>query len=372
MDLGWLETAENVDVTDAGTLAKRIGYSLSMAGAITGSYSTLDFKRMYVVDGGALKAMTGPGSAVILKTGLTAAPMHWTEVNGQVFYNNGVDRGVILADNTVLDWAWPVPSAPAVAAVTGSLPAGQYQVCCTFTLPDGRETGSSEPISIDLSEGQALQISQIQQAGTGSITNVYIAPANSTVFQFAESPIGSAMVWNALPDDLGMDLNTLHMDPLPVDADVVQEWKGRIYAAHYFPGDDQTAIWISQPLGFHLFDLNRDFFMVPGSGLMLAPTDDALIVGTDQGIYAYDGQDLVTLADYGVIRGWHWEKDEKRTLFWTTRGLCAALPFTNLTESNVSVAPGVSAGGTILRIDGQKRYVVALQQGGSAFNSHLT
>lgn len=367
LEFGWLDIADNVNVTDTGSLEAREGFILAMAGSITGAYSTIDLKRMYVVDGGVLKAMTGNTSALTLKTGLSPAPMHFTEINGQVFYNNGVDRGVILADNTLMDWDWPVPPSPNLAAVSGSLPAGLYRVCVTHSLPDGRETGASEPVNIEIGEGQALQISQISQS---SQANVYIAPANSTIFQFAESPAGTAMVWDYSPDELGLDLITDNMDPLPSGADVIQEWGGRIYAAQYFPADNQTVIWFSQPLGFHLFNLNTDFFMVPGSGLMLAPTEEALIVGTDRGVFAFDGSNLKELADYGVVPGFHWSKDDKRTLFWTKRGLCQALPFSNLTENAVSVAPGIYAGGAIVRRDGQKRYVVALKQGDQAFNAH--
>ena len=53
-----------------------------------------------------------------------------------------------------------------------------------------------------------------------------------------------------------------------------------------------------------------------------------------------------------------------------TRGLCAALPFANLTERQVSVAPGLRAGGAIVRYAGQKRYIVALQSSGVAFNPY--
>ena len=98
---------------------------------------------MYVVDGGALKVMTGQVTAVVLLTGLSAAPMYWAEVNDQVFYNDGIDRGIIQPDHAVLPLDWPLPGTPNQAAVTGSLVPGQYQVGCTFILADGRETGGT-------------------------------------------------------------------------------------------------------------------------------------------------------------------------------------------------------------------------------------
>jgi hypothetical protein len=109
--------------------------------------------------------------------------------------------------------------------------------------------------------------------------------------------------------------------------------------------------------------------MVPGQVLMLAPHDDALIVGTDAKTYAYTEAKLDLLADYGVVAGQHWSRDDERILFWSTRGVCAALPFLNLTEKQVSVAPGVRAGGAVLKTDGQRRYVVAIEQGGAAWNA---
>jgi hypothetical protein len=360
LGLGWLLTADNVNITDTGAIARREGYTLVASGAYTSAYSTQDFSRMYCVVGDALKAMAGTSVGQTLLSGLDDAPMYWTEVNGQVFFNNGTDSGIIKADHSLIDWEWDMPAAPGLAAVTGNLPAGLYRACTTAFLADGRETGASDHAEIELAEGQALQIT-----GTG---NVYICPANSTVFQLA-GEIGGAMVWNASPDDLGRELMTDNMGPLPA-CDVVQHWKGRIYAAQHMPASDQTAIWFSQPLGFHLFDQSKDFIIVPGQVNMLAPTATAIVIGTDRGIYAYDGKNLTSLADYGTVPGQHWADDETRTLFWSRRGLCAALPFANLTDKQVSVAPGVRTGGTIVRGGGQRRFLVAIQQGGDAFNSY--
>lgn len=367
----WLVQADNVNVTDSGGVTKRRGHARTIAGAITGAHSTFDFERAYIVDTGGLKALTPTGATVTLRSGLSAAPMYWAEINDQVYFNNGVDSGIIHPDNTVLDWRWTAPTAPTLAPVTGSLAPGLYQVRCTFTLADGRETGAGDEAAITLGEDQALQISGIPQRA-GSTTNIYIAPADSQVYQYATSPSGTAIVWNSKAESLGVDLLTAFTDPLPMGADIVQFWRGRAYAAQHFAADGVSAVWFSQPLGFHLFDLNSAYLQVPGHVQMLAQHPDALIIGTDQRVYAYDGKGLVEIASYGVIPGWHAASDEadRRLLFWSTRGLCSALPFKNLTERQVSVAPGASAGGTVVFADGQRRYVVALKQGGAAFNPH--
>lgn len=351
--ISWLATADNVNITDTGALEKREGYTSIASGSFSGLYSTLDFQRCYLVDGGTLKTFEG----AVLQGNLFADPMYWTELNDQVFYSNGTDSGIINADHEVIPWYWDIPADPVVTVVAGSLEPGTYQVVCTTTLLDGRETGPSDPVEITVDGTQALQIN--------CIGNIYISPANSTIFHYAGQ---DSLFWNDSPDALGRELLTDGFEPLPPGGESIQAWRGRIYMAMFMPGENQTAIWFSEPFGPHLFNPEANFFMVPGHALMLAPTKDALIVGTDQRIYAYNSESLVELAPYGVVPGQHWAADGDRTLFWATRGVCSALPFTNLTERNVSVPPGIHAGGILMQQGGQKRFLVAIQSGGSAFN----
>ncbi len=363
LGMSWLATADNVNVSDTGAISKRAGYALNRAGAFTSAYSTLDFTRMYTATALGIQKFTG--ESIVALTSIN--PMYWTEVNEQVFFNNGVDRGIILPDDRVIPWDWPTPTAPTVTATTGTLPAGMYQVCCTYVLDDGRETGAGAVAEITLTEGQALQISNIP-GGLGAVANVYVAPANSEVYQLFATTRATALTFNSSPDDLGRDLLNAFLDPLPLGTDVIQFWRGRMYAAQYMAAENQTVIWFSEPLGFHLFNLNSNFIIVPGRVLMLAPHDAALVIGTDAKVFAYDGTKLDQVAEYGVVPGQHWDRDAERILFWSLRGVCVALPFANLTEKQISVAPGVRAGGCLVRTGGQKRYVSVLQQGGEPFN----
>lgn len=280
LSLGWLVQADNVNITDSGALVKRDGYALSRAGAFKSAYNTLDYSRTYLATATGIQDFTG----VVIASLTSTAPVHWCEVNENVYFNNGTDSGVIAPDNTVTAWR----GAPV------SYGAG-------FTGDDGQDLG-------------------------------------------------------------------VLFDTLPLGTDVIQFWKGRMYAAQYFASENQTVIWFSEPMGFHLWNLDSNFFIVPGKVTMLAPYDAALIVGTDARIYAYSDK-LDQLAEYGVIPGQHWSEDDKRILFWTARGLCAALPFANLTEKQISVAPGVRAGGCLVRAGGQKRFLSVLQQGGEVFNA---
>ena len=365
LDMRSLVQADNINITDTGAISKRDGYTLTQAGSYKSLYSTSDFERGYCVESGVLKTFDG----VPLVTLTSTDPMFWTEVNNYVLFSNGTDAGIITADNKVLPWRWTVPTSPTLSAVTGDLPAGLYRVLCTYSLDDGRETGGSDPVEIELTEGQALQITDIPQQ-LGCATNVYICPANSSVFSLYRTTIQSALTWNFSPDNLGRDFLNDRCDPLPLGIECIQVWRGRVYVSQYMPTQDQTVIWFSDPLAGHLFNLAESFFMIPGHVRMLAPTDTGLVIGTDKAIHAYDGQAIAQLADYGTVPGKAWDTDGKRLLVWTTRGLCSAMPFQNLTERQVSVAPGVSVAGCIVESSGQKRFVAAIQQGGEAFNDY--
>lgn len=361
LDMSWLVKADNVHITDSGAIAKRDGYVLSRAGSFLSAYNTLDFSRLYLVDGNVITTFDGTAIDGILDA---SHPMYWAEVNEQVFFNNGIDSGVILPDNSVLPWRWEVQPAPVIAVITGSLPAGTYQARCTTVLPDGRETGTSDPAYLTIEDGFGIQLS-----GMTPGCNVYITPADSEVYQLAGTATSTSFTFNTGPDDLGRDLLNAFLDPLPLGTDVIQFWKGRAYAAQFMPSENQTVIWFSEPIGYHLFNLNSNFIIVPGKVEMLAPHSTALVIGTDARVFAYDGQKLEQMADYGVVPGQHWALDGERILFWSTRGLVSAFPFQNITEKQVSVAPGVRAGGCLVRQGGQVRYVAAIQSGGNAFNA---
>ncbi len=369
LNLDWLQTADNINITDTGAIERRDGYSLALAGAISGAYATDDRTRMYVVDNGVLKNVLPDLTTRTYMTGMATTPVHWAEMNDQVFFTNGTDSGVVHSSG-VWDWDWEAPPEPNVWKTSGSLPAGTYQIACTRYIDGGRETGASPSVSVYLNGSQGLLIDHIAPG-----SNLYLAPADSTVFQLVQEGVTSgAVVWNQQPDELGVDLTTQHLSPLPKGCEYIAAWQGRMYASQYDPTSDMSVVWCSEPLGFHLFDLQKNFFMLPGHVTMLAPHDEALIVGTDKETFAYTGEALTSIADYGVVPGWGWVRDEDSTdvWFWSTRGLCKALPFSNVTLRQISVDCGTSAAAAIISKNGAKRFVVALQKGGITFNQRGT
>lgn len=366
LGMQWLRTADNLHVTDTGALERREGYVRVLSCVPAGrAFSTEDNRRAYVADGLQLCAFDGVALLPIAQL-TTRAPVCWAEINGQVFWTNGTDSGIIDPDHSVLPWSWTAPAAPNLSAISGDLAAGHYRVHVAARMPDGRLTGTDEAVGIDLADGAGLLID-----GLAPGVRVYIAPAHGAEFLFAGTAAGTSMTFAGPVDGLGAELSTALLQPLPAGGRCIAAWRSRLHVGVPIPGADASVVWASEPFAFHLFDQAKGFVSVPGEVRMLAPHDAALLIGTDRAVHAYDGKALVKVADYGVTPGDTPAKgDDGRFLFLSARGICAGVPFANLTERQYSFAPGARAGGAVVRRDGQVRYIVSTQQGGKPFNSH--
>lgn len=364
-----LAVADNVDVTDTGRIESREGFTRRIASPMTGGFCTKDHQRAYVVSAGWVCRVT-PSLQLIQIAQLTGTQrMHWAQVNNDVYFSNGVDYGRISEDDAFTPWALGTPNPVVLRAVQGNSTQGRYQVACTYVMADGRESGAGPAQTITLTNGQAIAVSGITQK-TNASTRVYVTPADSSVFGLAGVTASTSMTVNVNPDDLGEALQTQFLYDIPEGCTVIEHFKGRMYAGMYMPSSNASFIWYSRPMQPHLFDEADDFIAVPGQVHMLADAGEALLIGTSQGIHAYNEESLNELAPYGVVPGWPStiEPDTKKVLMWTQRGICRGLPFENLTQNTVSVPPGMQAGLSLVQRDGQKRLIATLVSGGNSFN----
>lgn len=368
----YLAVADNVDVTDTGRIETREGFTRRITSSMTGGYSTKDHQRMYVVAGGWV-CRVSPSLQLIQISQLTGTQrMHWAQVNNDVYFSNGVDYGRISEDDAFTPWALGAPNPVSLAAAPGNSTPGRYQVACTYVMADGRESGAGPAQTIALADRQAIEISGIAQKA-GASTRVYVTPANSSVFGLVGVTTATSMTVNVNPDDLGESMQTQFLDDIPDGCTVIEHFRGRMYAAMYMPAANASFVMFSKPMQPHLFDMAEDFIAVPGQVHMLADAGEALLIGTSQGIHAYNEESLNELAPYGVVPGWPStiEPDTKKVLMWTQRGICRGLPFENLTQNTVSVPHGMQAGVAVIQRDGQKRLITTLVDGGNSFNQRL-
>ena len=368
----WLAVADNVDVTDTGRIETREGFTRRIAQPMTGGFSTRDHQRSYVVSPGWVSRVTPDLQLRQIAPLAGTQRMHWAQVNGDVYFSNGVDYGRISEDDAFSPWTLGTPGPVALSAVRGNSTPGTYQVACTYATADGRESGAGPAQTITLTDGQAIAVSGIAQKA-GASARVYVTPANSSVFGLAGVTTATTMTVSADPNTLGEALLTQFIGDVPQGCTVLCYFKGSMYASMYMPNLDASAIWYSRPMQPHLFDQAEDYLMVPGEVRAMADAGEALVIGTSLALHAYNGEGLTELAPYGMPAGWPStiDPDTKKVLLWTDRGICRALPFENLTQSTVSVPPGMQAGLSLVQRDGQKRLIATLVSGGNSFNQRL-
>lgn len=364
-----LQQADNVNINNEGLLFRRDGFEgFSPGGQITSSFSTFDFTRMYVIDTGVLFEVKRDGSRAELATGL-ANEASWAELNGEVFLSAG-RKLIISSDGVTREWGIPTPSGGRLSSASGSMGKGLYQVCFTFIDRDGREGGASPSIPFMCVDG-GVTIEDLPSR-PGCLTAIYLADTGGVFRNHSLVAEGATSVVVATPA-AGRELTTQFLDHPPEAAHKVAVYQGRLCLAEYLQAEDITVVWFSEPLGFHLFNLNSSFIQIPGRLTHMAAVEPkgggALTLSTERQTFLYNQDGLQSVADYGAIPGQNadWGPDD-RLYFWTSRGLCRVSPFENLTESDVSLAPGVRAAGSVFNQYGYNRFVVVLKSGGAAFN----
>lgn len=370
-----LYVGDNVVITDTKKVARRAGYSLLRAGVIS-AFGLSDW--LYAVTAeGALLRLASPTDERTLVTGLTGTDYDWADINGTGYFVNGVDAGIVRGDQ-YLPWRLTPPIGLSVVAVdAGTLPAttlnvgatyvdATWRFCATYETADGRETAPSDVFELHASP--ATKLFRVTVPTGYARTNVYVTEPDGTVFRLASSSTYATVT--ILPAAATRELTTYNDSPLPTGVYQIEFFQGRCFAAEYVPQQDVTIVWISEPLAFHLFNQGKDFFLLPGKLGVLIWCNDGMIWGTTNSIYQYkENGELNLLVEYGVIPGMPGDTDaESVAYFWTERGFCKAMPFENLSEKSISMAPGLRAASRMVYINGLQQFITVTQGGGLPFN----
>lgn len=361
-DEAGMSVADNVDVSQAGKLTRAEGYVRRHDGPFTDLYVTEDEQRAFVVEDRILKELDASFETWWLWDGLAADQLQWTEVNGVVYATNGTDY-LIIEHDRARPWGLPVPLPPRLEVTEGALPAGVYQVTATY-LEEGRESGAPLATTIKVPEGGGIRA----HLDPRYQVRLYISAPDADVLYRALETTTPTVDFQGPIDDLVDPIRTQFLAP-PPGGHAVAHWRGRIYLAQYFPEADMTAVWPSQPLGYEWFDRFGDGLILPGEVRFMAAAREALILVGRSRIQAFDGEQIQDLAPYGAPHGDLTAYYQGQAYFWTDRGLCRALPFENLTEGHVSLAPGRQGTGAIVERQGEVRYIALMAPGGEPRNA---
>lgn len=367
LELSDLLVAQNVNIDDKGKISRRSGHSAALSG-LDGSCRSLwsDGEAAFVVQDDELVEIMPDLSAELRRSGLTPGrDMAFTRLAGRTFYSNGVERGCV--ENSVdRSWGLEPPSSPGVAStVGGALPAGRYQFVVTFLRADLQESGASVAGSVDVAEGEGIQLSNLPLPADPGVAwkSIYFTHPNGETFYRAGLILDTDTSFlYALLGPATLVLRTQHLRPPPA-GDFVDLFNGRTLVAK------GNTLWHSEPWSLELFDLRKNFsFRSPI--VALAALEDGVWVMTDDVVVWLNGRDPAQWTyseklQYGGLRGaaTRCAQDEvtdnggdtRVALLGTKQGMC--IGFNGGTINNLShdrfIYPEQERGAVLFRNDQQ-------------------
>jgi hypothetical protein len=283
-----LVTASNVDIDNSGRLSRRAGTVQQVAGAAHSLWSSGDL--CLFVQGSRLMQLRADFTSATLAAGLIPdLPVDYVSVNGNVYWSNGQQSGALIGGRG-RPWGMPTPAAPGVAAISGSLTAGDYQVTLTYRRTDGEESGAGMAERISLPDNGGLRVTwDAPPDPTVAEVAIYITEPNGE--QLYQAFIAPAANGNAdiLSAQLALPLNSQWMDAPPAGQCLTYH-RGRIFIA------SGAFLYATVPLSYGLCDL-RDYIAVDDSLIrFLIGVEHGLYIGTEQAVYFLAGDKLEELA----------------------------------------------------------------------------
>lgn len=355
MQPGELTLADNIDIDDRARIRRRRDNRkvIDMPG-LTSAWATPDEERLFLVIAGTLYEVSGSALGLVtLATGLSDDETHWATDGERVYLSN--ENGDLVIDRAeAYALAIPIPIPPLISIVSGNLPAGRY--LCTMVLEDprGRQGPACEIVAITaLSDGAGLQF-YLPDIPAGYTPRYYVSRTNDDQLRAADQVVSDI-------EELGAVMEEQQYDGQVPPAGGPIAWSdGRLWKGMDSSENGTGLVVGSDAYWPHIFHYGTYDFITPGKVNALADLGrPGLLVGTDRRILVNSlDEGLTELADYGVVPGQSLAiDDDGKVYFWTSRGICRALPFENMTESRVSVPPGDRCAVGIVKHGGFERVV---------------
>ncbi len=354
-----LSASNNIDIDDEGGIVSRPGYISALAGtSITAAYSSRFYKIAYIVDNGSLKRIL-PNLDTTILGAVPTDDTYWVEVGNKVFLSTG---HIVDGDN-LIPWRVQPPQIPIVLTIGGSLSAGLYQIALTQISADGRESGSSVPIRIDVPANSGFELAGV--AGC----NVYVTAENGDIFY--KAGYETTFILDTTPYNYPLDEVLLMAAALPDNVGPIAYYDSCLYYTLYDKPSHTTLIGWSNPFRWHTFDVFGDYFQVAGEVRLLVGLDEVLLIGTDKEILAYNGEKPNKLAKYGVPRGHNYSLTRDGKIFFqTVRGVCT-MPFENLSGDKVALPAGDYCTTGLVDINGLEKFITLTDGNGVPDNSTI-
>ena len=388
-ELGDLEEALNVDVTDEGRIRRRKGYATFLAGAYHSLFASGTV--MLVVSGTSLLRVTPEAATTTLRTGLTSgARLSYGALADRIYYSNGTETGCVQA-GVHRSWGLEPPAAQPIAAETGgSMRPGVYQYALTYGRSDGQESGTGVAGQVTIGT-RATATTPARLAGI-LFTDIPVSsdPTVTHKYLYLSPPDGDAtyLAMGLAAGDTSASIYTERTGTAPLTTQFLSPAPAGSCIAH-FNGHALVAkgarLYPSEPYAPELFDLRRGYrFSSPVT--LVAPVDDGVYLGTESEVIFLAGNEVTELVyrpilDYGAIHGTlaYGQADDvtkgtqgRVAIFMTTQGICAGYnggKLENLTQERFSYPVTKRGAGVVRNYGGSVQYLAVLEGTTTAGNT---
>ncbi len=370
-DAGDLGEAINIDLTDTGKLVMRSGYESKVSATAPHSLWGIGPTCLFI-ESGALKLVNPDYTTKTLRTGLASHRMSYAQINGRVYYGNGVQTGAV--DNgQSRSWGFDVPVQPSAAVTVGLLPPGTYQYALTFIRQDGQESGTGKAGAIELTGTSGIAFSNIASHAEAITKRLYVSTANGEELYHALTLTASdTTASHQSNESLGMRCTTQFCYPPPA-GNIVFWYNGRMYVA------SGNTLYPSKPYQYELFELDKTYLPFNSRITICAPVADGIWIGTDTQTIFLSGPgpesfQLILKASHGAIPGtldygsgqYLGDGSQGMIAYWASpNGICAGGDggsFQNLTEKRYRFDGTALAGaGSVRQYNGMNQYLLSMQ-----------
>lgn len=295
-----LVEAVNVDLDNSGQVARRAGQTLVRAGAAHSLWAQGDMALF--MTGSELRRLYPDYSSEVLASGLTPnTPACYVEVNGRIYWGNGLQSGVI-SGGANRSWGMDIPTAPGLSAVAGRLTPGQYQCVVTHVRNDSQESGAGLPSVIELTADGGIRVTwQAPSDAAIELVRVYLSSPDGTTLYLADECAVDDLYTEVSACAFALPLNTQWMDKPPA-AQALAYANGRIYIAQ------GEYVFATTELGYEYVDL-RDFLALDGTSIrLLVGVEGGLFAATANAAYFLRGRtfadmEMTIVSTQGGVRG---------------------------------------------------------------------
>ena len=323
LPLTTLRRVVNYDVTNNGHLHRRKGRTLVHPGTVVPNTLWSNGQRVLFVESNnlweLLKDLDGAWNPMLVRIGVGNNPMHYLDVNRNIYFTNGIITGMLDPDGRDLPWGIQGPhEQPTVIAsdAGGTLTAGDYQVAITFLDENLQEsgTGLSKVVSVTTETGSIL-LTDFPVPIDGSTVQVYCSSPNGEGLYRVGQTIAGAPNFSIVNVD---NVQTIKLQTQfgikPPPGNILEYHNGRIYIA------DGKIVWFTDALRYGLVKPARNYLQFPSEVTVMKAVADGIYICADQ-TYWISGTDTnefqqVPLLPFGGVRGTGIDLPESDNVAW--------------------------------------------------------